>query len=97
MYVVVHEVILDDADQYNAAHQEFARILARTPGLRGTLSLDAGEGRHVSIALWDSAAEAEAAGPDLGLHYQRLLAPQTAGPGRVVYEGPVVPETLTTR
>jgi hypothetical protein len=47
----------------NAAHREFASILAQTPGLRGTISLDAGEGRHVSIALWDSAAAAEAAGP----------------------------------
>jgi hypothetical protein len=97
MYVVVREVILDNEDQYNAAHREFASILAQTPGLRGTISLDAGEGRHVSIALWDSAAAAQTAGPHLGPHYERLLAPHTASPGRVVYEGPVVTETLTTR
>jgi hypothetical protein len=97
MYVIVRETILSNEDQYNAAHQEFARILAQTPGLRGTLSLDAGEGRHVSIAVWDSAASAQAAGPDLGPHYQRLLAPHTASSGRVVYEGPMVTETLMTR
>ena len=97
MYVMVREVILGNEEQYNAAHQEFARILAETPGLRGTLSLDAGEGRHVSIAVWDSAAAAQAAGPVLGPHYQRLLAPHTESPGKLVYEGPVVTETLTAR
>lgn len=97
MYVVVREVLLKDEEAYNTAHHEFARILAQQPALRGTISLDAGDGRHVSIAVWDSAADSEAAGPTLGPHYMRLLAPHTASQGRIVYEGPLVSETLMAR
>jgi hypothetical protein len=58
MYVVVRESILSDEDGFNAAYQEFAAILAQTPGLRGYIRLDAGEGRQVQIGVWESAAAA---------------------------------------
>jgi hypothetical protein len=96
MYAEVREAILSDEAGFNAAHQAFAAILAQTPGLRSTIRLDAGERRQVLIAVWESAAAAQAAAPRLGAAATRLLDPHTTHPGKQVYAGPVLADTPTT-
>lgn len=96
MYVEIREAILSNEDGFNAAHQKFAAILAQTPGLRSTIRLDAGARRQVLIAVWESAAAAQAAAPSLGAAAKRLLDPHSTNPGKQLYAGPVLTDTLTT-
>ena len=52
----------------------------------------------VTIALWESEQAQAAAAGTLAPEAERLMAPSVAGgPARIVYQGPVVANDLTTR
>ena len=100
MYAVIREATrrpeMDEPGR--AARQEFFALRARQPGFRGSLTVDAGEGRVVTIALWESEQAQAAAAGTLAPEAERLMAPSVAGgPARIVYQGPVVANDLTTR
>ena len=75
--------------------QEMQSLLARQPGYRGYLALDAGPGQRVFIRLWDSAAAANAARSDLGI---RAFVAQHVSPGvkqrELIGEGEVLHHDL---
>jgi heme-degrading monooxygenase HmoA len=99
MYAVIRAVTLRAGDQagYADAHKEFATLRAQQPGYRGTISVDAGDGRRMAIAFWESDEVAAAASSILAPHAERLLGPHWAVPATIVHQGPVVEDDLTTR
>lgn len=69
---------------------EFQAIHAAQPGHRGSLLVDAGDGRWLIVNLWESERHARAAWPRLIPEVQRLLEPLMAGPSEPLGAGPVV-------
>jgi len=74
---------------------EFWALRAAQPGFRGALQVDEGGGRYLTLLLWDSQAQWEAAHPLLSAAAARLLAPLRAGPTQPLGAGTVVYDTLT--
>ena len=52
--------------------------------------VDAGGGRMLTLALWESEAQAEAARAALEPEAERLLGPLWTTPSRVLAQGPVL-------
>jgi hypothetical protein len=52
--------------------------------------VDVGNGRWISVNLWESVQDAQAALPTMIPVVQRLIEPLTAGPSQLVGAGPVV-------
>lgn len=98
MYVVIRESTLrpEAQGQYAAALKEFAAIRAKQPGHRGTVAVDAGDGRRLSVALWESEQAQAAATLVLQPQAERLMGPLWSSPSRIVYQGAVVADDLTT-
>ena len=88
---------LDRLATGQAQVDEFWAIRAALPGFLGTIEVDAGAGRYLSLSLWASAAQQQAATPTLPSAVERLLAPLFAAPQRVLGLGAVVYDSLTTR
>ena len=95
MYAVIREATRrpERAESGRAAREEFAARRARQPGYRGSLTVDASDGRRVVIALWESEQAHAAARGSLAPQAERLLG----GPSRIVYQGAVVADDLTGR
>ena len=97
MYAIVRENTYDPAklDQGQARLIEFQALHARQPGYRGTMVVDAGDGRWLTVNLWETKEHATAALPALIPEVQRLLEPMMAGPSELIGTGPVVLTDLT--
>ena len=74
---------------------EFQDRHARQPGYRGTLVVDAGNGRWLTVNLWETEEHANTALPALVPEVQRLLEPMMAAPSQLIGTGPVVMTDLT--
>ena len=98
MYAIVRENTYDPAklEQGQDRLAEFQALHVRQPGYRGTLVVDAGAGRWLTVNLWETQEHATAALPALVPVVQRLLEPMMAGPSQLVGTGPVVLTDLTT-
>ena len=92
MFAVVRETIFDPEKlrQGQAQMEEFAALRDRQPGFAGTVSVDAGNGRTLTLGLWESEAQAMAARAVLEPESQRLLGPLSTVPGRFIAQGPVL-------
>ncbi len=92
MYAIVRETTYDPARLARGTGQfeEFQSLHARLPGYRGTVVVDAGGGRWLTLNLWESAEHAAAALPPMVPVVQRLLEPMMVAPSRVVGSGPIV-------
>lgn len=92
MYAIVRKNTFDPAKLAQAEKQlaEFQELHAQQPGYSGTIVIDAGEGRQLSVNLWDTAEHASAALPAMVPVVHRLIEPIMAGPSRPVGAGPVV-------
>ena len=96
MFAAVRETTFDPEKlrQGQAQMDEFAALRDRQPGLVGSVLLDAGDGRRLTLTLWESEAQAMAARAVLEPESQRLLAPLSTVPGRFLAQGPVLRNDL---
>lgn len=92
MYAVVRETFypadLQLADE--PAFREFQAEHARQPGYRGTVVVALGEGRHITVTLWNTAEDMHAAREALGPTVGRLLDPMMRAPSNLLGTGPVI-------
>ena len=99
MYAVVRESQRrpEGQAQAEADRAEFVALRAQQPGSLGAISLDLGDGRTVTVALWESAQAQQDASAALRQHAERLIFAHTTEPPRIVYQGNVIADDLTTR
>jgi hypothetical protein len=92
MYATVRETYYDPRGlgQGRAELEEFAASRARLPGFIGSVAVDAGAGRVLTLALWESEEQASAALALLEPEARRLLSPPRAPRPRVIAHGPVL-------
>ncbi len=97
MYAIVRETTTKPGEEERAAplRQEFQQLRARQPGYRGSVTVDAGEGRMLFLSLWDSEEQVEAAGRVLQPEAERLLGDSWTGPPRIVGAGTVRQDDLS--
>jgi hypothetical protein len=96
MFASVRETIYDPEKlrQGQAQMDEFVALRNRQPGFAGGVAVDAGNGRRLTLTLWESEAQALAARAVLEPASQRLLAPLATVPGRFIAQGPVLRSDL---
>ena len=96
MFASVRETTYDPDKlrQGQAQMDEFAALRDRQPGFAGMVAVDAGDGRIVTLTLWESEEQAMAARAVLEPESERLLAPLWTVPGRLIAEGPVLRSDL---
>lgn len=99
MYAIVRENTFDPAKLAQGATEmaEFQELHAQQPGYSGTLVIDTGDGRQLSINLWDTEEHAGAALPAMVPVVRRLVEPMMARPSRPIGAGPVVLTDVTLR
>ena len=92
MFAIVRESTLnaDRMRQGQAQIEEFAALLARQPGYAGIVGVDAGDGRTLTVTLWESEAHDQAARAALEPEAARLLGALWTAPSRVIAQGPVL-------
>jgi hypothetical protein len=92
MHAVVRETFypadLELADE--PAFREFQAEHARQPGYRGTIVVALGNGRHITVTLWNTAEDMHAAREALGPTVGRLLEPMMTSSSHLLGTGPVV-------
>ena len=95
MYAVIRESAPPGAmtEQLRAGQTEFAALRAGQPGFVGSLTVDLGDGKWALMTLWESQQAAEAGRGVLEPQATRL----TGRSVRIVYQGEVVADDLTTR
>ena len=95
MYAVIREGAFQGATggQPDAARAAFAALRARQPGFAGSLTVDLGAGKRAIVTLWEDERASVAARGTLEPEAAKLAG----GPSRVVYQGEVVADDLTTR
>jgi hypothetical protein len=98
MFAVVREAIYDAERKANASQQveEFARIRAQQPGYRGVVTVDAGDGRTLTIALWETEEQSRTGSATIAPEAERLMGPLWTTPSRVIGSGEVIYDDLTT-
>jgi hypothetical protein len=77
-----------------AEFAEFQTAHAARQGYRGTIVTRVGDGRYVTLTLWASAADMDAARDALGPVVQRLLNPLMTAPTRLYGTGEVIVDDL---
>ena len=97
MFAVVREATYDTEKRASASQQveEFARIRAQQAGYRGTVTVDAGDGRTLTLALWETEEQQQAASATLAPEAQRLMGPLWTTPARIIGSGEVIHNDLT--
>lgn len=75
--------------------REFQRIHAEQNGYLGSIVSDVGAGRYLSITLWASEEDMDAAREALGPVVQHLIEPLMAAPSKLLGTGRVVEDDLT--
>jgi hypothetical protein len=84
-----------DKPMYESAEfQEFQRAHALRPGYEGTIVADVGDGRFLTVTLWDNASDMDAARDALGPVVGRLLNPMMTTPAKLLGTGKVVVNDL---
>ena len=97
MYAVVRDNTFDPEKlaQGGGNVAEFQNAHATRPGYRGSVVVDVGAGRQITLTLWRSQEEAEAARVALGPVIQRALVPLMAKPSTLVGLGDVIFDDLS--
>ncbi|HEY3786280.1 MAG TPA: hypothetical protein VGL55_13435 [Steroidobacteraceae bacterium] len=92
MYAVIRDNTLEPvkAPAETDSFEEFQAAHAGQPGYSGTVIVDLGEGRQLSLTLWRSEEEAEAARVALGPVIKRTLQPLMRKPSTLVGRGKVL-------
>jgi len=97
VFAVVREATYDSEKKASGSSQieEFSRVRAQQAGYRGSVTVDAGEGRTLTIALWDSEQEQQAASTTLAPEAERLIGPLWKIPARIIGSGEVIHNDVT--
>jgi hypothetical protein len=74
--------------------QEFQKAHASRRGYKGTIVADVGGGRFVTMTLWETADDMNAARQALGPVVERLLSPLMTSPSKLYGTGRVVTSDL---
>lgn len=92
MYAVYRETFYDpEKPIYESEEfQEFQRLHAEQKGYKGTIVTDVGEGRFLTVTLWETAADMDNARQALGPTVQRLIDPLMRSPSNLLGTGQVV-------
>jgi heme-degrading monooxygenase HmoA len=99
MYAITRESHLRPGaeEQLRAGREQFAALRAQQPGYQGSMVFDAGDGRIVTIALWDSEEAEVAARTILQPEAARLMTPHLTAPPEVTAHGKVITNELPAR
>jgi hypothetical protein len=99
LYAVVRDNQYDPSKlaEGQAALDEFQALHDRQVGSLGTLIIDAGNDRWITINVWESQEQAMAALPGLVPEVERLIEPVLAAPSQLIVAGPVRVDTLLNR
>ncbi len=91
MYAVIRDNSFDSTklEPGGAKDAEFQSAHAAQPGYQGSIVVDVGSGRQITLTLWRSQAEAEAARVALGPVIGRAVVPLLAKPLVLVGAGEV--------
>jgi hypothetical protein len=97
MFAIVRDTPYDPKKlrERGEALAAFQAAHARQPGYAGTIVVDAGNGRWLTVNLWESEEQAATALPVMVPVVQRLLEPLMAGPSELIASGPVALTDLT--
>src|SRR5215213_7260942 len=97
MFAVVREATYDTEKKASGSSQvvEWARVRAQQSGYRGSVTVDAGDGRTLTVALWDSEQEQQAASATLAPEAERLMGPLWKIPARIIGSGEVLHNDVT--
>jgi hypothetical protein len=92
MYAIVRETTYDPAavDRGQAELDEFQALHAKQRGYAGTVVVELGPGRWLTVNLWNSEADASAALPVMVPAVRRLLEPMMTAPSEQLGAGRVV-------
>lgn len=74
--------------------QEFQEAHANRKGYKGTVVVDAGNGRLLTITLWETAEDMNDAREALGPIIERLLNPLMTSPSKLLGTGRVIVNDL---
>ena len=96
MHAVVRETYYDPTEPFydTQAFEEFQALHSKQRGYDGTLVVDAGNGRYLTITLWHTPDDMDAARQELGPVVQRLLGPLMVGSSELLGTGKVVANDL---
>ena len=96
MFAVVRDATYDAEKKAGASEQveEFARIRAQQPGYRGVVTVDAGDGRTLTVALWETEEHSRAGSATIAPEADRLMGPLWTSPSRVIGSGEVIYDDL---
>lgn len=96
MYAVVRDNTFDPSklEAGGARMDEFQLAHAEQPGYRGSIVVAIGSGRQITVTLWQSQADAEAARVALGPVIGRAIVPLLATPSVLIGVGDVVFDDL---
>src|SRR3954451_18014558 len=99
MYAVIRESTLRSGaqEQLNTGRNAFAALRAQQPGYQGSVVIDAGNGRMLTIGFWESEQSEQAARAILQPQAERLMTPHLTASPQVTAQGQVVANELTTR
>lgn len=97
MYAVARETTYspDMPIHQTSEFQDFQREHAKLGGYLGTVVVDVGAGRYLTLTLWRTAEDMNAAREAMGPLVERTLNPLMTVPAKLLGTGPVVVNDLT--
>jgi hypothetical protein len=98
MYSVVRETSYNpDIPVYETPEfQEFHHEHAQLKGYQGTVVVEVGAGRFLTVTLWQTAEDMSAARAAMEPVVERTINPLMTAPAKLIGTGPVVVNDLTT-
>lgn len=99
MYAIIREatILPGSEEPYLDARLAFNTLHSEYAGYCGSVTFDAGEGKRLSFILWADERAYQAAVPSMLAQAAQLMGPHLTAPSRVLYQGDVVADDLTTR
>jgi hypothetical protein len=99
MYALIRESTIRPGAEgsFLAARSEFNLLHGEYTGYCGSVTFDAGEGKRLSVVLWADEQAYRAALPNMLVQAAELMGPHLTAPSRVLFQGEVVSDDLTTR
>lgn len=96
MYAVFRETTYDPENpvEQSPEFREFQKLHAEQKGYKGTVVTDVGDGRYLTLTLWETAEDMHAARKTLGPVVERLLNPLMTTPSTLLGTGKVIESDL---